>query len=179
MPASTYDIDPSHSSAHFSVRHMMIANVKGEFTKVAGTVTFNPENPSESKVEATIDVASLHTRDEQRDTHLRSADFFDVANFPEIRFVSTSVEADGEGEYKVKGGLTIRGVTRETTLRVEGPTPEIKDPWGNTKAGATASTKIKRKDFGLLWNVALEAGGVLVGDDVSINLEVELTRRAA
>jgi len=178
MAASTYDIDPAHSAAHFSVRHMMISNVRGEFTKVSGTVTFDPENPSASKVETVIDAASLHTRDEQRDAHLKSADFFDVATFPEIRFVSTGVTSDGEGEYKLKGDLTIHGVTKEVTLQVEGPTADTKDPWGNIKAGATATTKIKRKDFGLVWNAALETGGVLVGEDVSITLEVELTRRA-
>jgi polyisoprenoid-binding protein YceI len=179
MPSSVYDIDPAHSSAHFSVRHMMVTNVKGEFTKVSGTVMFNPDNPAESQIEATIDAASLHTREEQRDTHLKSADFFDVANHPEIRFVSRSVEPHGDGEFLVKGDLTIRGVTQGVTLRVEGPTPEVKDPWGNLKAGATATTKIHRKDFGLVWNVALEAGGVLVGEDAAITLEVELTRRAA
>jgi polyisoprenoid-binding protein YceI len=179
MPSSIYDIDPAHSSAHFSVRHMMISNVKGEFTKVSGTVTFSADNLADSKVEATIDVASLHTHDEQRDAHLKSADFFDVAKYPEIKFVSKSIEPHGQGEYKMKGDLTIHGVTKEVTLDVEGPTPEVKDPWGNTKAGATATVKINRKDFGLVWNVALEAGGVLVGEAVSISLEVELTRRAA
>jgi polyisoprenoid-binding protein YceI len=179
MAAVTYDIDPTHSSAHFSVRHMMITNVKGEFTKVKGTVTFDRENPGASKVEATIDVASLHTRDEQRDSHLKSPDFFDAANFPEIKFVSTSVEPDGNDEYLMKGDLTIRGVMHTVTFQVEGPTPEAKDPWGNLKAGATADGKINRKDFGLAWNVALETGGVLVGEEVKINLEVELTRRAA
>jgi polyisoprenoid-binding protein YceI len=158
---------------------MMITNVRGEFTKVSGTVTFDPDNPGASQVEATIDVASLHTREEQRDAHLKSADFFDVAKFPEIKFVSKSVERLGDGEHSVKGDLTIHGVTKEVTFRVDGPTPEIKDPWGNTKAGATATAKINRKDFGLVWNVALETGGVLVGEQVSISLEVELARRAA
>jgi polyisoprenoid-binding protein YceI len=179
MPATVYDIDPAHSSAHFSVRHMMVSNVKGEFTKVSGTVTFDHDNPSASKVDVTIDAASLHTREEQRDAHLKSADFLDVAVYPEIRFVSGRVEAEGPEEYRVTGDLTIHGITKQVTLQVDGPTPEIKDPWGNTKAGATATVKIQRKDFGLVWNVPLEAGGVLVGQDVSINLEVELTRRAA
>jgi polyisoprenoid-binding protein YceI len=179
MSAIAYDIDPAHSSAHFSVRHMMITNVKGEFTKVSGTVTYDPDNPSASKVEATIDVGSLHTREEQRDGHLKSPDFFDAANFPEIRFVGKSVEPHGGGELLVKGELTIHGVTKEVTLVVEGPTPEVKDPWGNTRAGASATAKINRKDFGLVWNAPLETGGVLVGENVSINLEVELIRRAA
>jgi polyisoprenoid-binding protein YceI len=179
MSTSLYDIDPAHSGAHFSVRHMMISNVKGEFTKVSGTVAFNPDNPAESHVEATIDAASVRTRDEQRDAHLKSADFFDVATYPEIRFVSKSVAAHGEGEYVVKGDLTIHGVTREVALQVEGPTPQVKDPWGNMRAGVAATAKINRKDFGLGWNVALETGGLLVGEQISITLEMELIHRAA
>ena len=179
MPAIVYDIDPVHSSAHFSVRHMMISNVKGEFTKVAGTVTYDPDNPTASKIEATIDVASLHTRDEQRDGHLKSPDFFDVAKYPEIRFVSRTVEPHGEGEYAVKGDLSIHGVTQGVTLKVEGPTPEVKDPWGNLRAGASATVKIIRKNFGLTFNMPLDGGGVVVGEEVSITLEVELIRRAA
>ena len=179
MPAFVYDIDPTHSSAHFSVRHLMISNVKGEFTKVSGTVTYDPDDPKASKVEATIDVTSLHTRDEQRDGHLKSPDFFDAAKFPEIKFVSTGVEPDGHDEYVVKGGLTIHGVTKEVALQVEGPTPEVKDPWGNMKAGAAATAKISRKDFGLTWNAPLETGGVMVGDEIKISLEAELTRRPA
>jgi polyisoprenoid-binding protein YceI len=178
MAAIVYDIDPTHSSAHFSVRHLMISNVKGEFTKVSGTITHDPDDPKASKLEAHIDVASLHTRDEQRDGHLKSPDFLDVAKFPDITFVSKSVEPDGHDEYLVKGDMTIHGVTHEVTLQVEGPTPEVKDPWGNLKAGATATAKINRKDFGLTWNAAMETGGVVVGDEVKINLEVELTRRA-
>ncbi len=179
MAAIVYDIDATHSSAHFSVRHLMISNVKGEFTKVSGTVTFDPDNPKASKVEAIIDVNSLHTRDEQRDGHLKSAEFFDSAKFPEIKFVSTSVEPDGHDEYLVKGDMTIHGVAKEVALHVEGPTPEVKDPWGNLKAGAAATAKINRKDFGLTWNAALETGGVMIGEEVKLNLEVELTRRPA
>ena len=179
MPAIVYDIDPAHSSAQFSVRHMMISNVKGEFTKVSGTVTYDPDDPGASKVEATIDVASLHTRDEQRDAHLKSPDFLDLAKYPEIRFVSRSVEPHGEGEHVVKGDLTIHGVTQGVTLKVDGPTPEVKDPWGNMRAGASATVKIHRKDFGLTFNMPMDAGGVVVGDEVSITLEVELIHRAA
>ena len=158
MSAIVYDIDPVHSSAHFSVRHMMITNVKGEFTKLSGTVTYDPENPGASKVEAKIDVASLHTRDEQRDAHLKSPDFLEADQYPEITFTSKSVERAGEDEFTLKGDLTIHGIAREVTLRVEGPTAEVKDPWGNVKAGATATTKINRKDFGLNWNVGAGSG---------------------
>ncbi|HUI54711.1 MAG TPA: YceI family protein [Bryobacteraceae bacterium] len=174
-----YDFDPAHSAAHFSVRHMMISNVKGEFTKVSGTVTFSPNNLAASRIEATIDTTSIRTRDDQRDAHLKSADFLDVAKYPEIRFVSKSIDSRGEGEYRVRGDLTIHGVTKEVTLDVDSVTPEVKDPWGNIRLGAAATTKIDREDFGLHWNVALETGGVLVGKQVSISLEVELTRRAA
>jgi len=142
-------------------------------------VTWDPDNPASSKVEATIDVSSLHTRDEQRDGHLKSAEFFDLAKYPDIKFASKSVQADGHNEYLVKGDMTIHGVTREVELQVEGPTPEVKDPWGNLKAGAAAAAKINRKDFGLTWNAPLETGGVMVGEEVKINLEVELTRRPA
>jgi polyisoprenoid-binding protein YceI len=124
-------------------------------------------------------VSSLHTRDEQRDGHLKSAEFFDLAQYPDIKFVSKSVQPDGHDEYLVKGDMTIHGVTKEVALHVEGPTPEVKDPWGNLKAGAAATAKINRKDFGLGWNAPLETGGVVVGEEVKINLEVELTRRAA
>ena len=179
MAAVTYEIDPAHTAAHFSVRHMMVSNVRGEFSKVAGTVTFDAANPAASKVEGSIDVASLHTREEQRDTHLKSPDFLDAAQYPTIQFSSTSVAPDGHDEYLVKGNLTIHGVTREVTLHVEGPTPEAKDPWGGVRAGASATAKINRKDFGLSWNLALETGGVLVGEEIKINLEVELTRRAS
>ncbi len=173
---TTYNIDPAHSTADFKVRHLMIANVRGEFSKVAGSVQFDPETPANSKVEARIDVNSLQTREAQRDAHLKSADFFDVEKFPEMTFVSKNVVRTGDDEYKVTGDLTIHGVTREVALAVEGPGPEVKDPWGNLKTGASAKTKINRKDFGLVWNVALETGGVLVGDDVQIQLDLELVR---
>jgi polyisoprenoid-binding protein YceI len=154
---------------------MMVANVRGEFSKVTGTVVADPDAPENSRVEAHIDAASIHTRDEQRDTHLKSGDFLDVEKYPEITFVSKKI-AGSDGEWKVTGDLTIHGVTREVTLAVEGPAPEMKDPWGNVKSGASAVTKINRKDFGLVWNVGLETGGLLVGDEVTITLEVELLR---
>jgi len=176
---ATYTIEPSHSSAHFKVRHLMISNVRGEFSKVSGTVKFDSQNLALSGIAAEIDVNSINTREPQRDGHLKSADFFDAANYPTITFQSKKVEADGPAGYKVTGDLTIRGVSREVVLFVEGPTPEIKDPWGYFRRGAEALTKVSRKDFGLSWNLALEAGGVVVGDDIEISLEVELVRPAA
>ena len=178
MSQVTYQIDSAHSAAHFSVRHMMISNVRGDFTKVSGTLLLDAGNPANSSVTALIDAASLNTREPQRDTHLKSADFFDVEKYPELSFHSKSVAVAGDGELRVKGDLTIHGVTREVTLDVEGPTPETKDPWGNQRIGATATTKINRKDFGLGWNVALEAGGVLVGEDIKISIDLEAIRQA-
>ena len=173
----TYIIDPSHSTAGFKVRHLMVSNVRGEFSGVAGTVVFDAEDSANSKVEAAIDATTIQTREAQRDQHLKSADFFDVEKFPKITFVSKKVAPVGDGEWRVIGDLTMHGVTKEVHLDVEGPTPEVKDPWGNMKVGATATTKVNRKDFGLVWNVALEAGGVLVGDEVAIQLEVEMARQ--
>ena len=174
----TYIIDPSHSTAGFKVRHLMVSNVRGEFSGVSGTVVFDPEDSANSKVEAVIDATTIQTRENQRDQHLKSADFFDVEKFPKITFTSKKVMPVGAGEWRVVGDLTIHGVTREVVLAVEGPTPEVKDPWGNIKIGATATTKLDRRDFGLTFNVALDAGGVLVGDEVAIQLELELTRQA-
>jgi polyisoprenoid-binding protein YceI len=174
--AVTYTIDPTHSVAGFKVRHLMVTNVRGEFSGVTGTVVFDPAKPANSKVEAVIDATTVNTRDEQRDAHLKSADFFDVEKFPKITFVSKKVVPAGGGEYEVSGDLTLHGVTREVTLNVEGPHPEVRDPWGNVKTGASASTKVNRKDFGLVWNVGLETGGVLVGEDVTIHLELEMAR---
>ncbi len=173
--AITYTIDPAHSTAGFKVRHLMVSNVRGEFSKVTGTVVVDPDAPENSKVEAHIDASTIHTRDEQRDAHLKSADFLDVEKFPEITFVSKKV-AGADGEWKVTGDLTIHGVTKQVTLDVEGLAPEVKDPWGNVKSGATATTKISRKDFGMVFNMALETGGVMVGDEVTISLELELLR---
>ena len=173
---STWNIDASHSSATFTVRHLMITNVRGEFQKLSGTATFDAANPAASKVEATIDVASINTREAQRDAHLKSADFFDVEKFPTITFASKSIAKKGDGELAIVGDLTIHGTTNEVTLSVDGPTAEHKDPWGNTRIGATATTKIKRSAFGITWNSAIEAGGVLVGDDVSITLDVSLVK---
>ncbi len=175
---ATYQIDSSHSAAQFKVRHMMIANVKGEFDKVSGTVEFDPANPSASSVNASIDVSTISTRDEQRDGHLKSADFFDVEKFPTIDFKSKKVTAASGDSFTVVGDLTIHGVSKEVTLAVEELTGEAKDPWGNMRRGATAKTKISRKDFGMHFNVALETGGFLVGDDIDITVDVEMIRQA-
>ena len=169
----TWKIDPAHSNAQFSVRHLMISNVKGEFTRVSGQVLLDPSKPESLSAEATIDVSTINTREPDRDTHLKSPDFFDVAKYPTLTFKSKGAVAGPDG-LKITGDLTIHGTTREVTLEVDGPTPPLKDPWGNTRIGASASTKINRKDFGLVWNQALETGGVLVGDEIRINLDVEL-----
>jgi len=159
--------------AEFKVRHMMITNVKGHFTGVTGVLTLNEQDITKSHVEASIDAASINTREADRDTHLKSADFLDVEKFPKLTFTSTRVTRTGDGELQVEGDLTIHGVTRKVTFAVEGPTPPGKDPWGNTRIGLTATTKINRKDFGLTWNTALETGGILVGDEVTITFDVE------
>ena len=173
--AIKYTIDPAHSVAGFKVRHLMVSNVRGEFSGIAGTVEFDPDAPESSRVEARIDATTIHTRDDQRDAHLKSADFLDVAKFTDITFVSKKITGGG-GEWKVTGDLTIHGVTKQVTLDVEGPAPEAKDPWGNMKSGATAVTKISRKEFGMEFNMVLETGGVMVGDEITITLEVELLR---
>jgi polyisoprenoid-binding protein YceI len=172
---NTYQIDPSHSSANFSIKHMMIAKVHGGFEKISGKFVYDKANPAQSIVDVTIEASSINTRDAGRDGHLKSADFFDVEKYPTITFKSTRVEKAGS-DLKIVGDLTIHGVTNSVTLDVEGPTDELKDPWGNTKLGASATTKIKRKDFGLVWNAALEAGGMLVGDDVNISIDVQFVK---
>ena len=177
VSAATYKVDPAHSCVDFRVRHLTIANLRGEFSGVSGTILFDPRNPANSKLEAEIDAASINTRDANRDRHLKAAEFLDVEKFPKIKFVSKKVSAAGKNHWKVAGDLTIHGVTMEVTLDVEGPTAEAKDPWGNVKVGALATTKINRKDFGLAWNVPLETGGFLLGDEVTINLELELTKQ--
>jgi polyisoprenoid-binding protein YceI len=168
----TYQIDPAHTSAQFTVRHMMITNVRGGFSRVDGTVVYDPDNPAASSVEATIDANSIKTMDEQRDAHLKSADFLDTDKYPTITFKSKKIESAGEDEWKVTGDLTIHGATREVVLKVEGPTAEVKDPVGNTRVGASATTKIKRSDFGLTYNAILETGGIALGDELKIEVEV-------
>jgi polyisoprenoid-binding protein YceI len=173
---STWTLDPVHSVAEFKVKHMMISNVKGQFTGISGELTFDDAEIANSRVEASIDASSINTRDPQRDTHLKSADFFEVEKYPALTFQSTSVKRTGEDELAVTGDLTIHGVTRQVTFRVEGPTAPGRDPWGNTRVGLSASTKINRKDFGLTWNAALEAGGILLGDEITITLDVQFVK---
>ncbi len=173
---TTWNIDPAHTTAEFKVKHMMIAHVKGQFSKVTGVLVHDEFDPTKSHVEATIEAGSLETREQQRDAHLKSEDFLHVEKFPTLSFKSTDIKVAGEGELKVQGDLTIRGVTRNVTFAVEGPTPQTKDPWGNTRIAISATTKINRKDFGLVWNATLETGGILVGDEVTITLDVEFVK---
>lgn len=176
---TTYTIDPAHSSAQFSVRHMMISNVRGGFSSVKGTIEYDAANPGDSSVDIEIDANTIKTLDESRDAHLKSADFLDTEKYPTITFKSTKVATTGDGEASVTGDLTIHGATKPVTLKVEGPSAEGKDPWGNIRVGASATTKIKRSDFGLTWNAVLEAGGFMVGDELKIELEVQMIKAAA
>ncbi len=174
--ATTWNIDSVHSSAQFKVKHMMISNVKGEFTTITGNLKYDAENVANSYVEASIDATTISTRDPQRDAHLKSADFFDAEKYPALTFKSTRVSRKAEGELSVAGDLTIHGVTKNVIFEVEGPSAPTKDPWGNTRVGLSATTRINRKDFGLTWNAALETGGILVGEEVSITLDVQFTK---
>jgi polyisoprenoid-binding protein YceI len=173
LAESSWEIDPAHTAVQFSVRHMMISNVRGEFTTFSGTVRADEKDLTRSVIEATIDAASIDTRQAKRDEHLRSPDFLDVARFPKITFRSKRIEPAGSGRWKVRGDLTLHGVTREVVLDVEGPTPEVRDPGGKTRAGAHATTTLKRSDFGISWNKTLDSGGVVVGDDVAVTIDVE------
>jgi len=175
---SNWQIDPAHSSAQFAVRHLAISTVRGAFSKVTGTVALDDQDISKSIVDVTIDVASVDTRQPDRDNDLRSDKFFDVAHFPSITFKSKKVEQTAPGKLKVTGDLTIRGTTKEVVLDEDGPTAPMKDPWGNQRVAANASTKINRQDYGVKWNATLDNGGVVVGDDVSIVIDVELVKQA-
>lgn len=174
---STWEVDPAHTSASFRVRHLMVSHVRGELGPVSGTVVLDERDLTRSRVFASIDARGINTREEKRDEHLKSADFFDVENHPQVTFESTSLRRLDDGGFAVVGNLTIRGVSKSVTLNVEPLPPAIADPWGNVKRGATARTTLNRKDFGLTWNMALEAGGVVVGDQVSVEIEIELVRR--
>ena len=174
---ATWTIDPGHSAAQFTVRHMVIANVKGEFDGPVGTITFDPADLKSLKVDVTIATKSVNTRNADRDKDLRSDLFFDVAKFPKMTFKSKRAEPTGAGKLKLIGDLTIKGVTKEVTLDVEGPTQEIKDIWGERRIGATATTTIDRREFGLTYNRMLEGGGAVVGDTVNVTIDVEFTRK--
>jgi polyisoprenoid-binding protein YceI len=169
-------IDPAHSMAEFKVKHMMISNVKGQFSGVSGTLERHEGDVTKSKVVVTIDAASVNTRDAQRDAHLKSADFFEVEKFPTLSFKSTRIIPKNQDERAVEGELTIHWVTHTVRFDVEGPTPPAKDPWGNTRIGVSATTKINRKDYGLTWNTALETGGILVGEEVTITLDLQFVK---
>ena len=173
---ATYKIDSSHSSATFKVRHMMISNVSGEFSTVTGTLKGDLSSPQTASVEASVDVSTVNTREPKRDGHLKSPDFFDVAKNPTMTFKSKKIAVASPGKLKMLGDLTMRGVTKEVMFDVDGPTPETKDPWGNTRVGASATATINRQDFGLTWNKTLDTGGVLVGDQVSITIDVEFVK---
>jgi polyisoprenoid-binding protein YceI len=177
--SATYDVDTSHAVAGFKVRHLMLAHVRGQLGPVTGTVSIDEADLSRSRIEVSVDVRGIDTREPRRDEHLRSADFFDVANHPTVTFKSTRVEAPrgATGDLRVTGDLAIRGVTRPVTLEVEALPPLIKDPWGNARRGVSARGRINRKDWGLEWNMALEAGGVVVGEEVAIEIEAELVAR--
>jgi polyisoprenoid-binding protein YceI len=169
-------VDSAHSYVGFKVRHMMVSWVRGQFADIEGTVQYDPDDPSKTKVEVKIDANSIDTSNERRDKHLRSADFFDVENHPNIRFVSKRVEGSAQSGLKLIGDLTMHGVTKEVALNVEAPAPAVADGRGGEKSGVSASAKINRSDFGLTWNRALEAGGVTVSDEVTLEIEAELAR---
>lgn len=173
---TTWNIDPAHSHAEFKVKHMMISHVKGSFSGITGTLKLNDSDSTQSSVDATIPVSTLSTGDSQRDGHLKSADFLDVEKYPTFAFRSSHVAKHAPGAHKVTGELTLHGVTRPATFDVEGPSEPGKDPYGNLRIGLSASTKVNRKEFGLSWNAALETGGVLIGDEVTLSLEIQFIK---
>ena len=172
--AQTWTIDQAHSAAHFAVRHMMVSTVRGDMGKITGTMNFDPKQPSAGSIEASIDMTGIDTREPGRDTHLKGVDFFDVATFPAMTFKSKKIESLAGGGFKVTGDLTMRGVTKEVVLDVEPLRPAIKDQRGATRTGTTATTTINRQDFGVKWSRMLDGGGVVVSDEVSITIDVEL-----
>ena len=177
--ATTWELDPAHSGVEFSVRHMMVSTVKGRFEKVKGTVELDDKDVTKSNVEVTIDLSSVNTNEPKRDGHLKSPDFFDVVKFPTATFKSTKVQKAGKNKLKVTGDLRLHGVTKTVVLEVEGPTDAFKTPFGTTVRGVHATAKIDRKDFEIGWNKVLDNGGVLVGNEVSLELNTELTEKAA
>ncbi len=176
--AVTYTIDPAHSGAGFKIRHLMIAYFRGGFSGLTGDILFDPANPANTKINASIDATTLHTHDPKRDAHVKGADFLDTDKFPKITFVSKRVTPDGNHQWKVVGDLTLHGVTKEVTLDVESAAAEAKDPWGNLRSGASAETVIKRSEFGLTFNAPLETGGVMLSDEVHVHIDVEMIKKA-
>ncbi len=177
--STTWQIDPAHTAAQFAVKHLMISTVRGEFKGVTGTVVWDDKDVTKSTVDVTIDAKTVNTGEEKRDQHLKSPDFFDVEKFPTMTFKSKKVEAGGAGKLKITGDLTIHGVTKEAVLEVEGPTAPVTDPWKNTRVAASATTKINRQDFGVKWNANMDGGGVVVGDTVTITIDLEMVKQAA
>jgi polyisoprenoid-binding protein YceI len=175
---STWQLDPAHSAAQFSVRHLAISTVRGAFSNVKGTVIFDDKDITQSSVNVNIDVSTVDTREPNRDKDLKSDHFFDVAHFPTMTFKSTKVEEAGTGKLKITGDLTIRGVTKSVVLDVDGPTAPVKDLQGNQRAAVSATTKINRQDFGVKWNANMDNGGVVVGDEVSITIDAEMIKQA-
>ena len=176
--AADYNIDSAHTAAQFSVRHLMVSNVKGEFKKVTGKVSYDEANPSATVVEATIDISTVNTGEPARDKHLKSPDFFDLDKFPTMTFVGKSARKTAQG-IDVTGDLTLHGVTKPVVLRVSDISPEVKDPFGTLRRGATATTVINRQDFGVVFNKTLDGGGVMIGDDVNITIDIEVVRKPA
>src|SRR5438094_10247071 len=171
---TTWQIDPAHTAAGFAVKHLMISTVRGQFKGIAGTVTWDDQDISKSSIDVTIDASTVDTSEPNRDKDLKSDKFFDVAKYPTITFKSKKIESVSAGKLKIAGDLTIHGVTKEVMLDVEGPTGPVKDPWGNTRVAANAAAKVNRQDFGVKWNATVDGGGVVVGDDVTITIDLEL-----
>jgi polyisoprenoid-binding protein YceI len=171
-----WKVDSAHAAAQFAVKHLMISTVRGEFKGVTGTVNWDSEDVTKSTVEVTIDVTTVNTGEPKRDAHLKSADFFDAAKYPTMTFKSSKIEVASPGKLRVAGDLTIRGVTKAVVLDVDGPTPPIKDPWGNQRVALNATGKVNRQDFGVKWNQSMDGGGVVVGDEVNITIDAELVK---
>ena len=176
---TTWQIDPQHTAAGFAVKHLMISTVRGQFKGVTGTINWEDQDISKSTVDITIDANTVDTSEPKRDADLKSDKFFDVAKYPTISFKSKKIEQVSAGKLKITGDLTIHGATKEAVLDVEGPTPPVKDPWGNTRVAANATTKLNRQDFGVKWNANMDGGGVVVGDDVAITIDLEMIKKAS
>ena len=175
---TTWQIDPAHTAAGFAVKHLMISTVRGQFKGVTGTVVWDDQDVSKSTIDVTIDATTVDTSEPMRDKDLKSEKFFDVAKYPTITFKSKKIENVSAGKLKVTGDLTIHGATKEVVLDIEGPSNTVKDPWGNTRVAASATTKVNRQDYGVKWNASIDGGGVVVGDDVNITIDLEMTKKA-